>query len=168
MERLIQIYKKYSRKAIYVFGTLCFCFIIIGCSPLKQIPIQTIEKEVVRDSLIYIRDTIEVEIPKEIIREVLPELDTSILKTGLAESIAYLDTAKRMINHTLEQKGSISFAYDTVYVTKTVEKIVEKEVPIEVIKEVKHIPNFFWYSLIFNILVVLFIIFKIYIKTKIK
>lgn len=168
MERLMQIYKKYSRKAIYVLGTLCFCYIIIGCSPLKQISIQTIEKEVVRDSLIYIRDTIEVEIPKEIIREVLPELDTSILKTGLAESIAYLDTAKRMINHTLEQKGSISFAYDTVYVTKTVEKIVEKEVPIEVIKEVKHIPNFFWYSLIFNILVVLFIIFKIYIKTKIK
>ena len=167
MERLMQIYKKYLRKTIYVLGILCFPM-IIGCSTLKQIPVQTIEKEVIRDSLIYIKDTIEVEIPKEIVREVLPELDTSILKTSFAESIAYLDTAKRMINHTLEQKGAITFSYDTVYITKIVEKTVDKETPIEVIKEVKRIPNFFWYSLIFNILVVLFIAFKIYLKFKIK
>lgn len=141
-------------------------FSFIGCSTIKYVPIENIEKVIYRDSTIYVNDTITVEIEKQIVKEVLPQLDTSVLKTDIASSIAYLDTTKRQIHHELKQEGTIKIVYDTVYVTKTVEKIKEVEVPIEVVKEVKHIPAFFWYSLIFNIAVVLLVVFRIYMKIK--
>ena len=43
-----------------------------GCSTVKYVPIQTEERVEVRDSLIYIRDTVTVEIPKEIVKEIVP------------------------------------------------------------------------------------------------
>lgn len=138
----------------------------IGCSTIREIPVNQIEKIVYKDSLIYIADTVTVEVEKQVIKEVLPQLDTSVLQTELASSIAYLDTNKRQLYHELKQEGTIRVAYDTVYVTQTVEKIIEKEIPIEVEKEVKYIPNFFWYSLIFNIIIILIFAFTIYLKRR--
>lgn len=142
---------------------LClFC----GCSVVREIPVQTIEKVVYKDSLIYIKEVVEVPVPYEVVREILPKDTTSILRTSVAMSEAKID--KGMLHHRLEQNGVVKTRIDTFYVTKTVEKIKEVEVPVEVIKEVKHIPNWCWYSLIINILVILFIIFKIYLKFKVK
>lgn len=141
-------------------------FSFIGCSTIRYVPIENIEKVIYKDSTIYVTDTITVEVEKQIVKEVLPQLDTSVLKTYLASSIAYLDTTKRQIHHELKQEGTIKIVYDTVYVTKTVEKIKEVEVPIEVEKEVKYTPDWVWYSLIFNIAVVLLVVFRIYLKIK--
>ena len=103
-----------------------------GCSVIKEVPVETIEKIVYRDSLVYIRDSIEVQVPVEKVVEVLPALDTSYLNTSVAESIAYLDTTKRQIHHTLEQKGTIKTKIDTVFKVEYVDRFIEKEVPVEV------------------------------------
>lgn len=139
-------------------------FSLVGCGTVQYVPVETINRVEYRDTTIFLTDTITVEVPREIVREVLPQLDTSVLKTSVAESVAYLDTAKRKIHHTLEQNGEIKVLYDTVVKYSYIDRYIEKEKPIEVVKEVKHIPNWCWYSLVFNILIILSIAFKIYLK----
>ena len=146
---------------------LAALFILLGiggCSSVKYLLMQTEERVEVRDSLIYIRDTVTGEIPKEIVKEIVPADTTSILKTSAAMSEARLE--KGRLYHSLEQKGTAKAKIDTCYITKIEEKTVYKDRPIEVPKEVKHIPSFFWWSLILNIITVLFIIFKIYLRLK--
>ena len=126
--------------------------------------IQTEEKVIVKDSLIYVRDTVTVEIPKEVVKEIVPADTTSILNTSVAMSEARLE--KGQLYHSLEQSGAVKTVVDTCYVTRIEEKVIYQDRPIEVPKEVKHIPTFFWWSLIFNIITVLFIAFKIYLKLK--
>lgn len=158
-----------TRIAQFIFALILIvlaCLSVLGCSSIRYVPIENIEKIIYKDSTIYVNDTITVEVEKQIVKEILPQLDTSVLKTDIASSIAYLDTTKRQIHHELKQEGTIRVAYDTVYVTKTVEKIKEVEVPIEVEKEVKYTPDWVWYSLIFNIAVVLLVVFRIYLKIK--
>lgn len=146
--------------------TAALCFLtIISCSQLKEIPVQTIEKEIIRDSLIYITDTITIEIPKEKIVQVLPADTTSQITTSLAFSEAKME--KGILTHSLEQKGQIKAKIDTCYMTKTVEKIVEKEVPVEVEVIKYKRDNIFWISIILNIVVILVIVFKIWMKIKV-
>lgn len=146
---------------ILIIFAIC---VMCGCSTIKEIPVQTVEKVVVRDSVVYVKDTITIEIEKEKIVEVVPADTVSQIATSLAFSEAKIE--KGMLHHSLEQKGQIKAKIDTFYVTqiKEVEKLVE--VPIEVVKEVKHTPDWCWWSLIFNIVVVLIWIFKMYLKSK--
>lgn len=158
---------KYGAFLFHLIALLAALFLLLGiggCSTVKYVPIQTEEKVIVKDSLIYVRDTITVEIPKEVIKEIVPADTTSILKTSLAISEARLEEGK--LHHSLEQSGAVKTVVDTCYVTRIEEKVVYQDRPIEVPKEVKYIPSFFWWSLIFNIITVLFIIFKIYLKLK--
>lgn len=158
-----------TRIAQFIFALILIvlaCLSVLGCSSIRYVPIENIEKIIYKDSTIYVNDTITVEVEKQIVKEVLPQLDTSVLKTDLASSIAYLDTNKREIHHELKQEGTIRVAYDTVYVTKTVEKIKEVEVPIEVEKEVKYTPAFFWIVTIYAVVLTMFIILRVYMKIK--
>lgn len=147
-------------KRILVLFIAILC--LVGCASIKEIPVQTIEKIEYRDSLVYIKDTITIPIPVEKIVQVVPQDTTSQISTSLAFSEAKVE--KGILTHTLEQKGQIKTKIDTFYITqiKEVEKMVE--VPIEVVKEVKHIPNWCWWSLIFNVIVLCFIAFRIYLK----
>lgn len=137
---------------------------LMGCASVKEIPVQTVEKVIVKDSLIYVRDTLRIEVPKEIVREVVPQVDTSYLKTSLAESTAYLDTINRKIHHTLTQRGEIKIKYDTVFKVQYVDRIVEKDVPIEVEVIKYKRDTFFWVLLGWAILCVLAVILKFILK----
>ena len=143
-------------------------FIIIAlltsCSVTKEIPVQTIEKIEIRDSLIYVRDTVEVPVPYEVVKEVIPDVDTSYLETSLAKSTAYLESSSKKLHHTLEQKGTLQTVIDTFYITqiKEVEKLVE--VPVEVVKEVKYTPTWCWWTLIYAIVLSLLIGIKLYLR----
>lgn len=150
----------------YLIMLLPIVVLLCGCAPIKEIPVQTIEKEIIKDSLIYITDSVLVQVPVEVIKEVLPALDTSYLKTSNAESVAYLDTAKRQINHTLKQSGTVKAQIDTVIQVQYVDRIVEREIPITVEVEKPYIPNWCWYLLIADILLVLSFAIKIYLKNK--
>lgn len=111
---------------------IALTMIISSCATVKEIPVQTIEKVVYRDSLVYIKDTIRVEIPKEVVKEVIPQIDTSYLRTSYAESYAYVDTTERRLHHTLSQRGEVKVKFDTIVKIQYVDRIVEKDVPIEV------------------------------------
>lgn len=139
-------------------------FSFIGCGTIKEVPIQTIEKVVVKDSIVYIKDSILIEVPVEKIVQMVPQDTTSKIATSLAFSEAKIE--KGILTHSLEQKGQIQAKIDTCYITQIKEKIVVKEVPVEVIKEVKYTPQWAWYSVIFNIVMILLIAFKIYLKFK--
>lgn len=154
----------------FVFGLLLLVMVLfsfISCGTTQVLAEkETIEKIVVKDSLIY-RDSI-VYIPQEKVVEVLPCLDTLRMEIEVAEAQAYLDTANRMLRGELKSKKKEEVRYierieyrdrvDTVY--------VKEPQPYEVIKEVKHIPNIFWYSIAFNMLIIIGLILKIYTKIK--
>ena len=100
------------------FFYLIILLFIVSCGSVKEVPIQTVEKVVYKDSLVYVHDSIKVKVPYEIIVESVMALDTSYIKTSIAESIAYLDTTKRKIHHTLTQRGELKIVYDTIIKTK--------------------------------------------------
>lgn len=139
---------------------------LIGCSTVKYVPIQTEEKVIVKDSLIYVRDTVTVEIPKEVIKEIVPADTTSILKTSLAMSEARLEEGR--LYHSLEQSGAVKTVVDTCYVTRIEEKVVYQDRPVEVPTPVKYIPSFYnfclWWFIGTVLLIALWIVMKIYIK----
>lgn len=118
--------------------------IISSCATVKEIPVQTIEKVVYKDSLVYIKDTIRVEIPKEVVKEVIPQIDTSYLRTSYAESYAYVDTTERRLHHTLSQRGEVKVKFDTIVKIQYVDRIVEKDIPIEVEVIKYKRDTFFW------------------------
>lgn len=111
-------------------------FVLVGlctsCSTVKEVPVHTIERVEYRDSLIYVHDTITIDVPYEKVVEVLPDIDTSYLETKVAKSTAYLDNSSRKLHHTLEQKGVVEYIYDTIFTVEYVDRIVEEKVPIEV------------------------------------
>lgn len=139
-------------------------FLLFGCSTIKQIPVQTIEKIEYRDSLVYIRDTVTVEVPVEKIIQVLPQDTTSEISTSLAFSRAKIEQGK--LHHYLEQKGQIKAKIDTVLNVQYVDRIVEREIPIITEVEKNVIPIWVWWSVVANVIVLCFISFKIYIKLK--
>ena len=93
-------------------------------------------------------------------------MDTSYLETSVAKSVAYLDTAKRKLHHTLTQEGEVRTIIDTFYTTTYVDRYIEKPViqEVEVIKYKRD--NIFWFSIIFNVIVLCFIGMKIYLKLR--
>lgn len=136
--------------------------LLVSCGATKEIPVQYIDRIEYRDSVIFIHDSIEVPVPVEIVKEVIPQLDTSYLKTSVAESIAYLDTTKRKLHHTLEQKGTIKTVYDTVVKIKYVDRIIKQDVPIEV-EVIKYRRDaLFWVLVGWALLCVAYAIIKIF------
>ena len=141
---------------------LVFLCVLTSCSTIKEVPINTVEKVVVKDTTIFIKDTVTVEVPREVVKEIVPADTTSILRTSVALSEARIHNGS--LHHKLTQKGVIKTKIDTVFKVQYVDKIIEKEVPVTVEVEKKHIPNWCWYSLIFNIVILLITCFKIYLK----
>ena len=136
--------------------------LIVGCGTTREIPISTVEKVVVRDSIIYVSDTIEVPVPYEVIKEMVPQDTISILRTSVALSEAKVE--KGTLSHRLEQKGTIPARIDTFYVTKYVEKIKEVEVPVEIQVEKKVVPVWSWWNLVYSVILTLLVAFALYLK----
>lgn len=139
----------------------------IGCASVKQVPVQSIE----RDSLVVkeiIRDTVIVTelVPQFVDRvveiPVIPQDTLSEISTSYAVSTAGI--TNNQLHHTIKNKENIpiKIEYKDKIITKTEYK--EVEVPVEVIVEKKYIPNWCWWSLIGNIVVALLIGFKKYMK----
>lgn len=148
----------------YLIMLLPIVVLLCGCAPIKEIPVQTIEKEIIKDSLIYITDSVLVEVPVEKIVQVLPADTTSKISTSLAVSEAKIEQGK--LHHSLQQKGQIKAQIDTVIQVQYVDRIVEREIPITVEVEKPYIPNWCWYLLFLDILLILSFVIKIYLKNK--
>lgn len=122
MKKFIEILK--------YFLVILFFTLPVGCcgtKKAKQLPVVQVEKTVIKDSTIYIRDTIYIPLPTEE-KEVKTTADSSHLETSLAKSDAWIDSTGHL-NHTLKNKEIVyKYIYDTVVVTNTITEY--KEVPI--------------------------------------
>lgn len=148
---------------------LCFSLLYVllcGCSTIKEVPIQQIDRIEYRDSVVFVHDTISVPVPYEVVREVIPDIDTSYLETSVARSVAYLDKDKKQLSHSLEQKGEIKTKYDTVIVVEYVDKYIEREVPVTVEVEKPYIPKFFWIITIYAAIISTWWLIKLWMKLR--
>lgn len=137
---------------IIIIGLCCF-----SCSTIKYVPIKGDTVVEYRDTTIY-KDSI-VYTPKEVVKEIVPELDTLSMETSLAKATAYLDTTNRMLRGKIENKKGIT--EQIKYKEKIVyrDSVVTQEIPVEVIKEVK---VHFWYEKLLWILSLGFVSILIY------
>lgn len=128
-------------KAYIIVASLLIC---TSCATQKMAIATDMQKDsvsvVIKESVIYRDTTIYVEVPVEVIKEILPDTDTSHLETSLAISEAWVNAGK--LNHTLTHKDAKieqtipvpekHTKKDSVIVSI---KEVVKEVPVEVEKE---------------------------------
>lgn len=147
---------------VLFFALIAFC--MNSCGTIKEIPVQTIEKVEYRDGLIYLSDTIIVEIPQEKVIYVGPADTTSQIATSLAFSEAKID--KGVLTHTLEQKGSVEVKYDTIIKVEYVDRVIEKEIPIIQEVEVAKYDTFFWILFGWTMFTILIIILRLCIKSE--
>lgn len=148
---------------------LCFSLLYVllcGCSTIKEVPIQQIDRIEYRDSVVFVHDTISVPVPYEVVREVIPDIDTSYLETSVARSVAYLDKDKKQLSHSLEQKGEVKTKYDTVIVVEYVDKYIEREIPVPVEVEKPYIPKFFWIVTIYAAIISTWWLIKLWMKLR--
>lgn len=105
--------------------------VLCSCSKKLYEPKQIEYIEKIIEKEIVVKDTISVPLPVEVIKEVVPQMDTSVVETSLAKATAYIDTTTKTINHKIENKRD-SIRTEIIYKDKIVEKIVEKEIPVPV------------------------------------
>ena len=127
-------------KSIIIAMALLICF---SCGAPKVAMTTDVQKDsvsvVIKESVIY-RDTrIDVEVPVEVIKEILPDTDTSHLETSLAISEAWVNAGK--LNHSLIHKDAMiehTLPIEEKHTQKdsaiiSIKEVV-KEVPVEVEK----------------------------------
>lgn len=148
---------------IILLGIIILGF--IGCKTSNFIPVETNNSVTIRDSIIEVTDTLIIEVPKEKIIEIVPADTLSQLETSNAKSIARVEGGS--LYHSLEQFGTLDIVIDTFYTTRTIEVIKEKEIPVEIEKPVEYIPKWINYSILFNLMVLVLVVLKIYLKFKI-
>ena len=119
---------------------LLICY---SCGAPKVAMITDVQKDsvsvVIKESVIYRDTTIYIEVPVEVIKEILPDTDTSHLETSLAISEAWVNAGK--LNHTLTHKDAKIEQTIPIpekhtekdSVTVSIKEVV-KEVPVEVEK----------------------------------
>ena len=129
------------------------CLIILlltSCSTIKYVPVKGEDiyhtEYVTKDSIVYT--------PVEVIKEVAPELDTLYMETSVAKAKAYLDTNLNILKGEMKNKKEIIYKDKIVYRDSII--IQKQEVPVPVEVEKKVVPNWVYYSLGLNILILSF------------
>lgn len=132
--------------AIFIVAAL-----LMSCTKTVYVPVEGKNVIEYRDSIIHITDTVKIEITKEKIVKVLPDIDTSYLETKLAYSMAFLDKDKSRIHHTLENKPqSLKIPLDTLVKIEYVNQYIEKPIIQEVEVPVKYVPKWVWICIFFT------------------
>lgn len=135
--------------------------LLFSCGAPKYITVK--ETEIVKDTVKIKADTVRVEIPKEVVINVVPQLDTLKMETSVAESVAYLDTLTRTLKGSISNKKTeLKKEIQTIEKTKFVEHKVEVPVPYEVVKT--KVPRWAWVLLAVNVSIVLGFLVSLYFK----
>lgn len=163
MKKCIYLVIEYFEQHIFEIAcAILFSLLLTGCKTIKEIPVQTIEKIIIKDSIICVHDSIYIQLPAE--EKTNTTQDSSHLETSVAISDAWIDNEGEL-NHTLKNKDKpIKAPIDTMFVVQTKEVSKEKEVPVYVDKPISIRDNQFWIYCIYFYLSILIILFKIYIK----
>lgn len=132
-----------------LFSILIIILLTFSCSTIKYVPIKGDTVVEYRDTTIF-RDSI-IYTPKEVVKEIVPALDTLHLETSLASAQAYLDTTNRLLRGSIQNKKGVTekIKYKEKIVYR--DSVVTQEVPIEV-QVTKEVKTHFWYEKILWIL----------------
>ena len=138
--------------------------LLSSCSTIKYVPIKNDTATNVKDSIVWHDSTIVNYITKERVVDIVPQYDTLLLETDYAKSMSYVDTTHHVLRGEIENKDTVPLNKEIKWKEKIIEKeiIKEVEVPVEVLVEKKIIPKWCWFSVIFNVIVLFYIIVKIY------
>ena len=154
------------KKLILVFTTLFL--LVVGCGTVHHLPSENTHVSVtIKDSIRWKDSTVLVQVPVEHYVDVVRQYDTLKLESTLARSVSYVDTLTHTLKGKLEQKPkalTTTIKYKDRIVTEYRDSISIKEVPVEVevIREV--VPKWSWWSLVFNVLVLLVFDVRVYLK----
>ena len=134
--------------------------LLSSCSTIKYVPIKNDTVTNVKDSIVWHDSTIVNYITKESVVDIVPQYDTLLLETDYAKSMSYVDTTHHMLRGEIENKDTVPLNKEIKWKEKIIEKEVIKEVEVPVEKKI--IPKWCWYSVIFNVIVLCYILFSIY------
>ena len=142
--------------------------LLSSCSTIKYVPIKNDTATNVKDSIVWHDSTIVNYITKERVVDIVPQYDTLLLETDYAKSMSYVDTTHHVLRGEIENKDTVPLKKEIKWKEKIIEKevIKEVEVPVEVPVEKKIIPKWCWFSVIFNVIVLFYILFRIYLTFK--
>ena len=136
--------------------------LLTSCSAIKYVPVKGDDiyhtEYITKDSIVYT--------PVEVIKEVVPELDTLYMETSVAKAKAYLDTNLNTLKGEMKNKKEIIYRDKIVYRDSIV--IQKQEVPVEIEVEKKVVPNWCWWSLVINILTAIVFAIRLYFRFKLK
>ena len=148
-----------------IFSIVSILIFLSSCSCFKNVPREEIHYVQKDSTILKIVDSVRY-IPVERYVDIIPEYDTLKLETSLAQAEAFVDTLTHTLKGKIENKKEAEF--------KSVEKTEYKvhrdttyiRVPVEVVKEKKVVPKFFWGTLVYAVLLTLLFAVKIYLKIK--
>lgn len=148
------------------FSILLVLLMMVGCSTIKYVPVESKTDSIYVEKIVERLDTILVEIPVEV-KDIITMADSSHLETSVAISDAWVDSCSTL-HHKLVNKSENPLKKEIVYKDRIIEKEVVKEIPVinEVEVPVKYVPpyykrvNFIFWTLISILLV--YLIYKIY------
>ena len=136
--------------------------LFVSCSTINYVPVKGDDiyhtEYITKDSIVYT--------PVEVIKEVVPELDTLYMETSVAKAKAYLDTNLNTLKGEMKNKKEIIYRDKIVYRDSIV--IQKQEVPVEVEVVKKVVPNWCWLLLVINILVAIVFAIRLYFRFKLK
>jgi hypothetical protein len=156
-----KILKRFKTIVFVALAAIILIF-LVGCKPKQVI----VEKEklvyVTKDSIVHRDSTIY--IPVEVYKDYA--LDTLVLRTSLAESKSWLDTSSAYIVGEIRNIKALEVKYIEVDKWHTKDSLVYKDkevpVPVEVIKT--KTPKWAWITLIWTLICLVYVGFKIYLK----
>lgn len=131
--------------------------LIQACSVIRPVPVETNTVIERRDSIIYKTDTLRIEVPHEVVKEVVPDVDSLFMETSVAWSRSWLDQQTKTLRGEMRNKKT-SLSKEQIVGKEVIhyrDSIVYKEVPVEVEKEVKYVPRFYKWLLRWNIILIL-------------
>lgn len=120
--------------------------LLLSCGQVRYVPVETVKEIHIRDSVWLRPDTVKVDVPFEVYRDVVPEMDTLVLETSVARAVAWADTSTRALKGSIENKhASLVKPIEIPERIQYRDSLVYKEVPVPVVKEkvVKVVP-WFW------------------------
>ena len=136
--------------------------LLTACSTIKYVPVKGEDiyhtEYITKDSIVYT--------PVEVIKEVVPEMDTLYMETTVAKAKAYLDTNLSILKGEMKNKKEIIYKDKIVYRDSII--IQKQEIPVEVEVVKKVVPGWAYYSLGLNILILSFFLGRLYFRFRLK
>lgn len=123
---------------IIIILTLC-----TACKTIQYVPVKGDTVVEYRDTTIW-KDSL-IYTPVEVVKEVVPQMDTLNMETSLATATAYVDTTTNTLKGKIENKKGITEQIKWREKIVYRDSLVTQEVPVEV-QVTKEVRTHFWYE----------------------